>query len=67
MDLCECDDGVILVTDQVPSVTAFAPTGRGSGEDARLRMAHTASLSVEQAKIYLAEIDPSFVTKLTPC
>ena len=27
MDLCERDDGVILVTDQVPSVNAFAPNG----------------------------------------
>ena len=27
MDLCERDDGIILVTDQVPSVTAFAPNG----------------------------------------
>jgi hypothetical protein len=27
MDLCERDDGVILVTDQVPSVTAFAADG----------------------------------------
>ena len=37
MDLCERDDGVILVTDQVPSVNAFAPDGeRGSGADARL-------------------------------
>jgi DNA repair protein MmcB-like len=47
MDLCERDDGAILVTELK---LVSRPTGRGSGEDARLRMAPMASLSAEQAK-----------------
>jgi sugar lactone lactonase YvrE len=31
MDLCERDDGIILVTDQVPSVNAFASDGQRVG------------------------------------
>ena len=67
MDLCERDDGVILVTDQVPSVNAFAPNvariGRGRPS---LNGAHGIALG-RADEIHLAEIDPSFVTKLTPC
>jgi hypothetical protein len=67
MDLCERDDGVILVTDQVPSVNAFAPNGERVGR-ARpsLNGAHGIALG-RAGEIYLAEIDPSVVTKLTPC
>jgi NHL repeat len=65
MDLCERDDGVILVTDQVPSVNAFAPNaariGRGRPS---LNGAHGIALG-RAGEIYLAEIDPFFVTKLT--
>jgi streptogramin lyase len=66
MDLCERDDRVILVTDQVPSVTAFAPNGfRIDRCRPSLNGAHGISLGPEGA-IYLAEIEPSSVTKLTP-
>ena len=67
MDLCERDDGVILVTDQVPSVNAFAPDGERIGRGRpSLNGAHGIALG-GAGEIYLAEIDPSFVTKLTPC
>jgi hypothetical protein len=66
-DLCERDDRVILVTDQVPSVYAFAPNeariGRGRPS---LNGAHGIAPGLA-GEIYVAEIDPSFVTKLTPC
>jgi 6-bladed beta-propeller protein len=67
MDLCECDDGAILVTDQVPSVNAFAPNGARIGRGRpSLNGAHGIALG-RAGEIYLAEIDPSVVTKLTPC
>jgi streptogramin lyase len=67
MDLCERDDSAILVTDQVPSVNAFAPNGARIGRGRpSLNGAHGIALG-RAGEIYLAEIDPSFVTKLTPC
>jgi sugar lactone lactonase YvrE len=66
MDLCERDDGVILVTDQVPSVNAFAPSGKRVGRGRpSLNGAHGAAFSSSGA-IYFAEIDPSSVTRLIP-
>ncbi len=66
MDLCQRADGVILVTDQVPSVTAFAPDGRriDRGRPSP-NGAHGIAVGPEGA-VYLAEIAPSSVTKLTP-
>jgi hypothetical protein len=65
MDLCERDDGVILVTDQVPSVNALAPNGARIGRGRpSLNGAHGIALG-RAGEIYLAEIDPSVVTKLT--
>ena len=66
MDLLERDDGVLLVSDQVPSLTAFAPDGERLGR-ARpsLNGSHGVALAPDGA-IYLAEIDPSSVTKLNP-
>ncbi len=66
MDLLERDDGAILVSDQVPSLTAFAPNGERLGR-ARpsLNGSHGVALGPDGA-IYLAEIDPSSVTKLNP-
>jgi hypothetical protein len=61
MDLCERDDGVILVTDH-----AFAPDGTRIGRGRpSLNGAHGIALG-RAGEIYLAEIDPSFVTKMTP-
>ncbi len=66
MDLCQRPDGVILVTDQVPSVTAFAPDGRrvDRGRPSP-NGAHGIALAPDGA-IYLAEIAPTSVTKLIP-
>ena len=65
MDMAERDDGVILVTDQVPSVTAFTPDHERAGR-ARpsLNGAHGIAFGAN-GDIYLAEIEPSSVTKLT--
>jgi len=66
MDLCEREDGVVLVTDQVPSVTAFAPDGaRIDRARPSLNAAHGIALG-RTGEIYLAEIEPSSVTKLIP-
>jgi DNA-binding beta-propeller fold protein YncE len=66
MDIAQRADGVILVTDQVPSVTAFAPEGRriDRGRPSP-NGAHGIAISPDDA-IYLAEINPTSVTKLTP-
>jgi len=66
MDICQRADGVILVTDQVPSVTAFAPDGRriDRGRPSP-NGAHGIAASRDGA-IYLAEIAPTSVTKLKP-
>jgi 6-bladed beta-propeller/NHL repeat len=66
MDLLERDDGAILVSDQVPSLTAFMSDGERLGR-ARpsLNGSHGVALAPDGA-IYLAEIDPSSVTKLAP-
>jgi peptidylglycine monooxygenase len=67
MDLCERDDGIILITDQVPSVNAFAPNGERVGRGRpSLNGAHGIALG-RVGEIYLAEINPSSVTKLIPC
>jgi peptidylglycine monooxygenase len=66
MDFCERADGVVLVTDQVPSVTAFALDGRRIDRGRpSLNGAHGIAISGDGA-IYLAEIAPSSVTKLHP-
>ena len=66
MDLCALPDGTILVTDQVPSLTAFAPDGVRLGR-ARpsLNGAHGIAAAPD-GSLYLAEIDPPSITKLTP-
>jgi hypothetical protein len=66
MDLCEREDGVILVTDQVPSVMAFTPDGaRIDRARPSLNGAHGIAFG-RMGEIYLAEIEPSAVAKLTP-
>jgi 6-bladed beta-propeller len=60
MDLCERDDGVILVTDQVPNVSAFAPDGTRIGrERPSLNDAHGIALA-EPAK----SISPRSIRRL---
>ena len=66
MDLCEREDGAALVSDQVPSVTAFAPNGaRIDRSRPSPNGAHGIALG-RAGEIYLAEIEPSSVTKLAP-
>ncbi len=67
MDLCEAEDGTILVTDQVPSLTCFAPDGERLGR-ARpsLKGAHGIARAAD-GTLYLAEIDPTSVTRLSHC
>ena len=67
MDLCEAEDGTILVTDQVPSLTCFAPDGERLGR-ARpsLNGAHGIARAAD-GTLYLAEIDPTSVTRLRSC
>jgi streptogramin lyase len=66
MDICQREDGVILVTDQAPSVTVFAPDGRriDRGRPSPNGV-HGIAVSADGA-IYLAEIAPTSVTKLKP-
>ena len=66
MDLCQRADGVILVTDQVPSVTAFAADGRRIDRGRpSLNGAHGIAEG-PNGDLFLAEIEPSSVTRLTP-
>ena len=65
MDLCALPDGTILVTDQVPSLTAFAPDGTRLGR-ARPSLNGAHGIAVDaRGSLYLAEIEPSWITKLT--
>lgn len=65
MDLCALPDGTILVTDQVPSLTAFAPDGTRLGR-ARPSLNGAHGITVDnRGSLYLAEIDPTSITKLT--
>lgn len=64
MDLCALPGGTILVTDQVPSLTAFDPDGTRLGR-ARPSLNGAHGIAVDgQGSLYLAEIDPSSITKL---
>ena len=65
MDLCEDADGMILVTDQVPSVTAFSPSGERI-DRARPSINGAHGIARDAAgDLYLAEIEPTSVTKLS--
>lgn len=66
MDLCEGADGTVFVTDQVPSLTAFAPDGTRLG---RARPSLNGAHGIARdgsGTIYLAEIEPTSVTVLRP-
>jgi sugar lactone lactonase YvrE len=66
MDLCQTGDGTILVTDLVPSLTAFSATGQRLGR-ARpsLNGSHGIALAPD-GTVFLADIEPSAVTNLVP-
>ncbi len=65
MDLCALPDGTILVTDQVPSLIAFSPDGARLGR-ARPSLNGAHGIAVDpQASLYLAEVDPTSIAKLT--
>lgn len=66
MDCCEMPDGAILVTDQVPSVSVFAPDGRRLGRGRpSLNGAHGLARDLS-GSVYLAELRPNGITKLEP-
>ena len=66
MDVFERADGVLLVTDAVPSINAFAPDGTRIGRGRpSLNGAH--GITGDAAgTLYLAEIDPNSITLLRP-
>jgi len=66
MDIFERADGALIVPDMVPSVSAFAPDGTllGRGRPS-LNGAH--GITGDAAgTLYLAEIEPNSITRLTP-
>lgn len=64
MDIFEDADGTIFVTDQVPSLTAFAPDGTRLGRcRPSLNGAH-GIFGDAAGNLFLAEIQPSCVTRL---
>ncbi len=66
MDLLERDDGVLLVTDIVPSVSGFASDGALVG---RGRPSYNGAHGIagdNAGVIYLAEIEPNSITRLDP-
>jgi peptidylglycine monooxygenase len=66
MDLLERDDGVLLVTDIVPSVSGFASDGALVG---RGRPSYNGAHGIagdNAGIIYLAEIEPNSITRLDP-
>jgi len=64
MDLFERGDGILLVTDMIPSVGAFDPGGGRVGRGRpSLNGAH--GITGDRAgNLYLAEIDPNSITRL---
>ncbi len=66
MDVLERDDGILLVTDIVPSVGAFSSDGARVGRGRpSLNGAHGITGDAEGV-LYLAEIDPNSITCLRP-
>jgi DNA-binding beta-propeller fold protein YncE len=66
MDLLERDDGVLLVTDIVPSVSGFASDGALVG---RGRPSYNGAHGIagdRDGTIYLAEIEPNTISRLQP-
>ena len=66
MDIFERADGALLVSDIVPSVSAFAPDGARIGRGRpSLNGAHGIA-GDRRGTVYLAEIEPNSITRLTP-
>ena len=66
MDIWEDADGLIYVTDQVPSLSLFAPSGERLGRcRPALNGAH-GIFGAADGTIYLAEMNPSCITRLVP-
>jgi hypothetical protein len=64
VDILEQPDGTFLVTDQVPSLTCFAPDGERLG---RCRPSLNGAHGMARdglGNLYLAETQPSAVTKM---
>lgn len=65
MDIAEDDQGMILVTDQIPRLSMLAPNGELVGRSRAVwNGAHGAATNAA-GDIFLAEIQPSRITKLT--
>ena len=66
MDVFERDDGILLVTDLVPSVNAFAEEGARVGRGRpSLQGAHGIT-GDSSGTLYLAEIEPNSISCLRP-
>jgi streptogramin lyase len=66
MDVFERDDGMLLVTDLVPSVSAFASDGARVGRGRpSLQGAHGIT-GDSSGTLYLAEIEPNSISCLRP-
>ncbi len=66
MDVFEREDGVLLTTDMVPSVNAFASSGARVGRGRpSLNGAHGIT-GDKSGNIYLAEVDPNSISRLIP-
>jgi len=64
MDMFEQDDGTVLVTDRVPSLTCFAPNGDRLGRcRPSLNGAHGIA-GDRHGNLYLAETEPTSVTRM---
>jgi peptidylglycine monooxygenase len=64
MDIFETPAGIVLVTDQVPSLTAFAPDGTRIGRcRPSLNGAH-GIFGDTAGNLYLAEIQPNCITRM---
>jgi len=66
MDAFERDDGVLLVTDIVPSVNAFAGDGARVGRGRPSRQGAHGIAGDRDGKLYLAEIEPNSISCLRP-
>jgi len=66
MDAFERDDGVLLVTDIVPSVNAFAGDGARVGRGRPSRQGAHGITGDRDGKLYLAEIEPNSISCLRP-
>jgi peptidylglycine monooxygenase len=66
MDICEDLDGMVLVSDQTPRLTMMAPDGRLAGRCRPVLNGGHGVWADHDGNIFLAEMIPSRVTRLSP-